>query len=77
MVQSMHTMARVKNAALAAGDAPEPEARVHGERGDIILQADADTIYSRDWLTRIHCHLTSHPEAIAVAGRTGHWRVLQ
>ncbi|RCV56597.1 D-inositol-3-phosphate glycosyltransferase, partial [Marinitenerispora sediminis] len=31
LVQSMHTLARVKNAALAEGDAPEPEARVRGE----------------------------------------------
>ncbi|GAA1073050.1 D-inositol-3-phosphate glycosyltransferase [Nocardiopsis metallicus] len=39
MVQSMHTMARVKNAALAAGDAPEPEARVRGE-DQLVRQAD-------------------------------------
>lgn len=32
LVHSMHTMAKVKNAALAAGDAPEPEARVIGEQ---------------------------------------------
>ncbi|MFC7326428.1 D-inositol-3-phosphate glycosyltransferase [Marinactinospora rubrisoli] len=31
LVQSMHTLARVKNAALAQGDVPEPEARVRGE----------------------------------------------
>ncbi|TDQ55181.1 D-inositol-3-phosphate glycosyltransferase [Actinorugispora endophytica] len=31
LVQSMHTMARVKNMALAEGDTPEPEARVRGE----------------------------------------------
>jgi D-inositol-3-phosphate glycosyltransferase len=31
LVHSMHTMARVKNASLAAGDVPEPEARVIGE----------------------------------------------
>ncbi|MDD5082639.1 MAG: glycosyltransferase, partial [Dehalococcoidales bacterium] len=37
-------------------------------RGDIVVQADADTIYPRDWLTRITRHLNSHPEAVAVAG---------
>lgn len=31
MVQSMHTMAKVKNAHLASGDSPEPELRVRGE----------------------------------------------
>jgi D-inositol-3-phosphate glycosyltransferase len=31
LVHSMHTMAKVKNAALAAGDDPEPAARVIGE----------------------------------------------
>ena len=30
-VQSMHTLGRVKNAALAAGDAAEPEVRLRGE----------------------------------------------
>ncbi|MEU3015885.1 MULTISPECIES: D-inositol-3-phosphate glycosyltransferase [unclassified Nocardiopsis] len=39
MVQSMHTMARVKNAALAEGDTPEPEARVRGE-DQLVRQAD-------------------------------------
>ncbi|MFC3998462.1 D-inositol-3-phosphate glycosyltransferase [Nocardiopsis sediminis] len=31
LVQSMHTLARVKNLALADGDAPEPESRIRGE----------------------------------------------
>ncbi|WP_285758476.1 D-inositol-3-phosphate glycosyltransferase [Nocardiopsis ansamitocini] len=31
MVQSMHTLARVKNMSLAQGDTPEPEERVRGE----------------------------------------------
>ena len=39
MVQSMHTMARVKNAALAEGDTPEPEDRVRGE-DQLVRQAD-------------------------------------
>ncbi|WP_298890768.1 D-inositol-3-phosphate glycosyltransferase [uncultured Serinicoccus sp.] len=40
LVQTMHTMARVKNAALAAGDAPEPQARVAGEQ-ELVDRADA------------------------------------
>jgi peptidoglycan/xylan/chitin deacetylase (PgdA/CDA1 family) len=38
-------------------------------RGGIIAQADADTIYPRDWLRRITDQFASHPEAVAVAGR--------
>jgi peptidoglycan/xylan/chitin deacetylase (PgdA/CDA1 family)/glycosyltransferase involved in cell wall biosynthesis len=37
--------------------------------GDIIAQADADTVYPRDWLTRIADHFYSHPDTVAVAGR--------
>jgi glycosyltransferase involved in cell wall biosynthesis len=40
----------------------------HEARGDIIIQADADTIYPNDWLTRINRHFTAHPEVVAVAG---------
>jgi peptidoglycan-N-acetylglucosamine deacetylase len=36
--------------------------------GDIIVQADADTLYPRGWLTRIQKHFKAHPKAIAVAG---------
>ncbi len=37
-------------------------------RGDIIVQADADTIYPRWWLCRIQKQFNSHPGTIAVAG---------
>jgi D-inositol-3-phosphate glycosyltransferase len=39
LVHSMHTMAKVKNAALASGDAPEPTARVIGE-AQVVEAAD-------------------------------------
>ncbi|GAA3646618.1 D-inositol-3-phosphate glycosyltransferase [Nocardioides ginsengisoli] len=39
LVHSMHTMAKVKNEALAAGDAPEPAARVIGEE-QVVQAAD-------------------------------------
>ncbi|WP_230084376.1 D-inositol-3-phosphate glycosyltransferase [Nocardioides marmotae] len=39
LVHSMHTMAKVKNAALAAGDAPEPAARIIGEE-QVVEAAD-------------------------------------
>jgi glycosyltransferase involved in cell wall biosynthesis len=36
--------------------------------GEIIVQADADTIYPQDWLSRIARHFASHPESVALAG---------
>ncbi len=39
LVHTMHTMARVKNASLAEGDAPEPSARVIGE-AQVVEAAD-------------------------------------
>ena len=39
LVQSMHTLGRVKNAALAAGDAAEPAVRLRGE-AEVIAAAD-------------------------------------
>jgi len=39
LVQSMHTLAKVKNAALAAGDAAEPELRIRGEH-EVVAAAD-------------------------------------
>ena len=47
LVHSMHTMAKVKNRALAAGDSPEPLARVIGEEQVVaaadLLVANTDT----------------------------------
>ena len=37
--------------------------------GEIIVQADADTLYPPGWLSRIIRQLAVHPEAVAVAGR--------
>jgi D-inositol-3-phosphate glycosyltransferase len=39
LIQSMHTLGRVKNLALAAGDCAEPEARIRGER-EVVATAD-------------------------------------
>jgi peptidoglycan/xylan/chitin deacetylase (PgdA/CDA1 family) len=38
-------------------------------QGDIIAQADADTIYPRDWLSRIANRFEKHPKVVAVTGR--------
>jgi len=37
--------------------------------GDIIIQADADTLYPENWLQKIADKLEAHPEAVAVGGR--------
>jgi peptidoglycan/xylan/chitin deacetylase (PgdA/CDA1 family) len=37
--------------------------------GDIIAQADADTVYPVDWLRRMADKFTSHPEVVAITGR--------
>ena len=39
LVQSMHTLGKVKNAALATGDSAEPDTRIHGE-AEVIAAAD-------------------------------------
>ena len=38
-------------------------------QGDIIAQADADTIYPHDWLSRIANQFEKHPGVVAVTGR--------
>ncbi|MCK7624618.1 D-inositol-3-phosphate glycosyltransferase [Streptomyces sp. RS10V-4] len=56
LVHAMHTMAKVKNAALAAGDTPEPAARVIGET-QIVEAADrliANTAEEADELVRYY-----------------------
>src|SRR5699024_1811687 len=39
LVHTAHTLAKVKNASLAAGDSPEPRARVVGEE-QVVAEAD-------------------------------------
>jgi len=36
--------------------------------GDVIVQADADTVYSPDWLSRIGEHFTTDEKTVALAG---------
>jgi D-inositol-3-phosphate glycosyltransferase len=47
LVHTMHTMARVKNAALAPGDAPEPLGRIIGEE-QVVAEADALVASTRE-----------------------------
>ncbi|WP_338697901.1 D-inositol-3-phosphate glycosyltransferase [Streptomyces sp. Q6] len=65
LVHAMHTMAKVKNAALAEGDTPEPAARVIGET-QIVRAADrlvANTSEEADELVR---HYEADPGKVAV-----------
>ncbi|RII13821.1 D-inositol 3-phosphate glycosyltransferase [Streptomyces sp. YIM 130001] len=65
LVHAMHTMAKVKNAALAEGDTPEPAARVIGE-SQIVDAADrlvANTDEEADELVR---HYAADPSKVAV-----------
>nr|WP_041295486.1 D-inositol-3-phosphate glycosyltransferase [Isoptericola variabilis] len=47
LVHTMHTMAKVKNAALAPGDSPEPVGRVIGEE-QVVAEADALVASTRE-----------------------------
>ncbi|MFF2653759.1 D-inositol-3-phosphate glycosyltransferase [Streptomyces sp. NPDC058045] len=65
LVHAMHTMAKVKNAALAEGDTPEPAARVIGET-QIVGAADrliANTAEEAEELVR---HYEADPARVAV-----------
>ncbi|MFF8470939.1 D-inositol-3-phosphate glycosyltransferase [Streptomyces griseus] len=65
LVHAMHTMAKVKNAALAEGDSPEPAARVIGET-QIVNASDrliANTAEEADELVRFY---DADPAAVAV-----------
>ncbi|WP_432483795.1 D-inositol-3-phosphate glycosyltransferase [Kineococcus esterisolvens] len=56
LVHSMHTMAKVKNAHLAEGDAPEPSGRVIGEEQVVAAAARlvANTTAERDELVQLY-----------------------
>ena len=56
LVQSMHTLGKVKNLALAAGDCAEPAARIRGER-EVVAAADrlvANTSQEARQLTELY-----------------------
>jgi D-inositol-3-phosphate glycosyltransferase len=56
LVQSMHTLGKVKNAALTAGDAAEPQVRIRGE-AEVIATADrivANTTAEANELIRLY-----------------------
>ncbi|MBI4267478.1 MAG: glycosyltransferase [Chloroflexi bacterium] len=38
-------------------------------QGDIIVQADADTVYPEEWLRKVAEQFAAHPETVAITGR--------
>src|SRR5690606_27555397 len=56
LVHTAHTLAKVKNAALASGDTPEPRTRVIGEE-QVVAEADrlvVNTDVEADQLVRLY-----------------------
>jgi D-inositol-3-phosphate glycosyltransferase len=65
LVHSMHTLAKVKNAALAAGDSPEPLGRVLGEQR-IVDGADRLIANTADEATQLRTLYDADPDQVEV-----------
>ncbi|MFP3991618.1 D-inositol-3-phosphate glycosyltransferase [Streptomyces sp. E11-3] len=65
LVHAMHTMAKVKNAALAEGDTPEPAARVIGET-QIVRAADRLIANTDEESDELVFHYEADPAKVAV-----------
>ena len=65
LVHAMHTMAKVKNAALAEGDCPEPTARVIGET-QIVSAADRLIANTEEEAAELVRHYGAAPGKVAV-----------
>jgi D-inositol-3-phosphate glycosyltransferase len=65
LVHAMHTMAKVKNGALADGDTPEPAARVIGET-QIVSAADRLIANTEEEAAELTRHYDAAPEKVAV-----------
>ncbi|MEU9576208.1 MULTISPECIES: D-inositol-3-phosphate glycosyltransferase [Streptomyces] len=65
LVHAMHTMAKVKNASLAAGDTPEPPARVIGET-QIVDAADRLIANTADEAADLVRHYEADPAKVEV-----------
>lgn len=65
LVHTMHTMAKVKNAALAEGDTPEPAARVIGET-QVVDAADRLIANTAEEAAELAHHYAARPEQLAV-----------
>jgi D-inositol-3-phosphate glycosyltransferase len=63
LVQSMHTLGKVKNAALAAGDAAEPEVRLRGE-AEVVACADRLVANTDDEARQLIGHYAADPARV-------------
>jgi D-inositol-3-phosphate glycosyltransferase len=64
LVQSMHTLGKVKNAALAAGDAAEPEVRLRGE-AEVVATADRLVANTEDEARQLVQRYDADPARVA------------
>jgi len=65
LVHTMHTMAKVKNAALALDDTPEPAARIIGET-QVVSAADRLIANTAEEAEQLAAHYDARPEQLAV-----------
>ncbi|MGW6918308.1 D-inositol-3-phosphate glycosyltransferase [Kitasatospora sp. NPDC054939] len=65
LVHTMHTMAKVKNAALAEGDTPEPAARVIGET-QVVEAADRLIANTTEEAAELAQYYAARPDQLAV-----------
>lgn len=65
LVHTMHTMAAVKNAALALGDAPEPEVRLIGEQ-QVVAVAERLIANTADEAAALAGHYGADPDRIDI-----------
>jgi D-inositol-3-phosphate glycosyltransferase len=65
LVQSMHTLGRVKNAALAAGDAVEPAVRLRGE-DEVVASADRLVANTDEESRQLIAYYAAEPSRVAV-----------
>jgi D-inositol-3-phosphate glycosyltransferase len=65
LVQSMHTLAKVKNASLASGDALEPSIRLRGE-DEVVAAADRLVANTDDEARQLVSRYGASPERVAV-----------
>jgi D-inositol-3-phosphate glycosyltransferase len=63
LVQSMHTLGKVKNAALARGDAAEPEVRLRGE-AEVVASADRLVANTDDEAEQLICQYDADPARV-------------
>jgi D-inositol-3-phosphate glycosyltransferase len=75
-VQSMHTLGAVKNAALAAGDAAEPDVRIRGEH-EVIAAADRLIANTTDEARQLTAFYDADPDRIAVVNPGVNLRTFQ